>query len=402
MRYRAVRSSKVRRGQVLTPVKLAARVAQSIHLTGGDWLELGIGSGHLLKACRTGHDIDHYVGVELDRKLASKCASLVPESAELHIADVLEPAALNAVLGQRRFRVAVGNPPFGIGEVSEAAQERLKLLYPQVVQIKNWARLDLYFLLESLTRLERPGEIAFIVAAPIVQDPTLAAFRRTLIECASEIECHELPVNTFDHRAEVQSFLLVARFGQTRGAHVTLGRLAGDDFTLVSSRVVSAASAGRRMDLAHHEFQDFTQALTRRPGFRTLEELGARVVRGSRTRNQFEALGIAHFHTSDFPSANGDVAFGGEPLDGFQTAETGNILVPRVGTRCIDRAAFVAKGRRPITEAVYRVVAPAKARNGVFDWMSGDEGKAWRRAAAHGSCAKHLTVAALMTMPVPA
>lgn len=401
MRYRVVRSSKVRRGQVLTPPNLAARVARSIRLSGGEWLELGVGSGRLLEASLAVGGPDHYVGVELDRKLASQCVARAHPTVELHMADVLQPDALEAALGERRFRVAMGNPPFGIGEVSQATQARLKELYPQVVQIKDWARLDLYFLLESLSRLERPGEIAFIVAAPIVQDPALAAFRKTLIESASEIECHELPVLTFDYRAEVQSFLLVARFGRTRGARVTLGRLEGPEFALARSRTVSAADAVHRMDIAHHEFQDFSQALASRPGFTTLEGLGARVVRGSRTRNQFEALGIPHFHTSDFPAANGGVAFGGEPLAGFQTAEAGNILVPRVGTRCIDRAAYVAKGSRPITEAVYRVVVPPQARARVFDWMGGDEGKAWRRSAAHGSCAKHLTVAALMTMPVP-
>lgn len=400
MRYRSIKSAKVFRGQVLTPEKLAARLAQSITVPGGDWLELGVGSGRLLEACVASHSIDRYVAVELDRRLAAKCAT--PAPTELHFANVLQPDALDAVLGNRRFSCTVGNPPFGVGAVSPAAQARLKALYPQVTQINAWARLDLYFLLESLARLKRPGEAAFIVAAPIVQDPALATFRQTLIDSASEIECHELPADTFDKRAEVQSFLLIARFGQTRGANVTLGRLVGTDFELTVSRRVSRTEAIHRMDLAHHEFQDFTQALARRTGFTTLEDLGARIVRGSRSRHQFEDLGIEHFHTSDFPQTRGDIAFGAEPLGAFQTAEAGNILVPRVGTRCIDRAAFVAKGRRAFTEAVYRVVVPQQTRVSVFDWISSEEGKAWRRSAAHGSCAKHLTVGALMAMPVPA
>lgn len=399
MRYRSVRSTKGLRGQVLTPAKLASRLAQSIHMDGGDWLELGVGSGRLLEACLASHSVNRYIGVEVDQKLAADCATNVP--AELRIADVLQPDVLEAVLGARRFSCAVGNPPFGVGKISPAAQLRLKALYPQVVQIKAWARLDLYFLLESLARLQRPGEAAFIVAAPIVQDPALAMFRKTLIGSASEIECHELPADTFDKRAEVQSFLLIARFGRTRGASVTLGRLTGADFELTASRQVCATEAVQRMDLAYHEFRDFAQGLARRPGFTTLEGLGAHIVRGSRSRHQFEALGVEHFHTSNFPLASGDVAFGVGPLEAFQAAEAGNILLPRVGTRCIDRAAYVAKGRRAITEAVYRVAVPPQSRTAVFDWMSGDEGKAWRRSAAHGSCAKHLTVKVLMTMPVP-
>ena len=400
MRYRTVSAIRIRRGQVLTPTKLAGRLAQSIRITGGDWLELGVGSGRLMDACLSSHAVDRYVGIELDHRLAAKCASA--PAAELLVANVLDPGALQTALAGRRFSCVLGNPPFGISEVSLAAQARLKALYPYVTQIKSWARLDLYFLLESLSRLRRPGEAAFIVAAPIVQDPALATFRQTLIDSASEIECHELPPLTFDKRAEVQTFLLHARFGKVRGATVTLGRLTGNDFELTTSRRVSREGAVQSMDLAHHEFQDFSQGLARRRGFTTLEALGAHIVRGSRSRHEFEALGVDHFHTSDFPLGAGGIAFNSKSPERFQTAEAGNILLPRVGTRCIDRAAIVAKGRRAITEAVYRVVLPPRARASVFEWMSAEEGKVWRRTAARGSCAKHLTVAALLKMPVPA
>lgn len=400
MRYRTAKSNKVRRGQVPTPVKLAARLAQSLRSSGGEWLELGVGSGRLLEACLAFRSMDRYVAVELDRAVLAEAEN--SGLAELHIADVLQPNQLNAVLGDRKFKCVVGNPPFGIGEVSSAAQERLRDLYPEVTQINSWARLDLYFILESLARLKRPGEAAFIVAAPIVQDPALASFRRVLVESASEIECHELPPDTFDKDAEVQSFLLIARFGRTRGAKVTLGRLIGANFERSAARCVSREAAVKRMDLAHHEFWDFTRALEKRSGFTTLQELGASIVRGSRSRHAFEVMGINYFHTSDFPQAGGDVAFSAWSDSSFQVAEPGNILVPRVGTRCIDRAAFVVEGQRAFTEAVFRVVVPKKVRGSVFDWIGGAEGKAWRRSAAQGSCAKHLTVGALMMMPVPA
>ena len=112
-------------------------------------------------------------------------------------------------------------------------------------------------------------------------------------------------------------------------------------------------------------------------------------------------MGVTQFHTSDFPQAGGDVSFDRSTCRGFQVASRGDILVARVGSRCIERTAFVAKGTRPFTEAVYRITLPAKARTAAFDWISSAEGQAWRRQASGGSCAKHLTVSALMSMPVP-
>ena len=371
-----------------------------MRVTSGDWLELGSGSGRLIEACVGSRSMDRYVAVELDERLAAS-SPRAPEI-ELHCTDVLQPRALSAVLGNTRFSCVLGNPPFGVDKLPHEAQARLQALYPDVQVIKGWARLDIYFMLESLARLDRPGEAAFIVAAPVVQDQTLSSFRRTLVESASEIECYELPAKTFDKRAEVQSFLLIARFGCKQGATVTLGRLSGEAFEITETRRVSRVEAVRRMDLADHEFQDFGLALSRKGDFTNLRDLGASICRGSRSRLQFETMEIENFHTSDFPLDGGGVSFGRDACNEFQTASAGHILLPRVGTRCIDRGAIVAKGRRAFTEAVFRLDVPARARTSAFDWMQSDNGREWRRRAAHGSCAKHLTVATLLAMPVPA
>lgn len=385
---------------MLTPIALAQRLADGLRTSGGRWLELGSGTGRLLDACTRTRNPLSYVAVELDAELAA-CSPALQAVSLLH-ADVLNPAQLDRALASERFDCVVGNPPFGIERLNDDARARMKSLYPDVQQIKDWGRLDLYFMLESLSRLRRPGEAAFIVAAPIAQDAALAPFRKTLIDAATELECYELPPQTFDNRAEVQSFLLIARFSSKLGARVTLGRLKGVGFHLDVARRVSREDAIRRLDIGHHEFADFEARLASRANFSTLEGLGAHVVRGSRTRHQFEALGVEHFHTSDFPDAGGGVEFDSALGSNFKAAEAGHILVPRVGSRCIDRSAIVSRGSRPFTEAVYRITLPHRARTGVFDWMSSDEGRAWRRAAANGSCAKHLTVTSLMQMPVPA
>lgn len=379
---------------------LAARLAGSLQTDAGDWLELGSGSGRLLEACLASRSIDHFVGVEYDQRLAALSPCRPP--VELFQADVLQPQALQSLLGDRRFSCVVGNPPFGVEKLSTASIERLYSLYPDARVVNGWARLDLYFMLESLSRLKRPGEAAFIVAAPIVQDPALASFRETLIDSASEVECYELPHKTFDKRAEVQSFLLIARFGAKGCARVVSGRLAGPEFQITQTRQLTREAAIHRLDLAHHEFLDFNQALTRRNDFTTLAQLGASICRGSRSRHEFEAMELEHFHTTDFPQAGGDVSFGRGVRSEFQMATAGHILVSRVGSRCIDRTAIVVKGQRAFTEAVYRIVVPESARTATFDWMSSEDGRAWRRQAALGSCAKHLTVSSLMAMPVPA
>nr|WP_269143360.1 N-6 DNA methylase [Burkholderia stagnalis] len=397
MRYRNPSDKRSILGQVFTPPALAERLMRILGVDGGQWLELGVGGGQLMEACFEFASPEQFIGVEIDRDLIRRHARRVDMT--LHCVDVLDPCRLGHLLTEHQFEYSVGNPPFGEARLPPHAIERLHDLCPGLPR-GQWSRMDLYFVLESLSRLRRPGAAAFIVGAPLIDAPALQAFRRALIDQAGEIECFELPINTFPN-AEVRSYLIVAKFSLRKlGCNVHVGRLEGADFVMTKRIKVTGEQGVARLDLAFYEFTDVHLALKARSG-KTLEEMGGVVVRGSRSRNEFEALGIPSFHTTDFPGGRNEISFRGACNNQFQLAEAGNILVPRVGSRCLDRQVMVSKGRRPYTEAVYRITVPAKYRSKVFDWMRSPEGVSWRVMAARGACAKHLTVSTLLQMPVP-
>jgi len=384
----------------MTPPPLARRLVGLLSGQEDTWLELGSGNGRIAQACLDLCSPSSFVGVELDKRLLRGSPS--DARATFFQGDALSPAGLAGLLGEQLFSRTTGNPPYGMQALGRDAQSRIAELCPGIPQIVDWVQLDLYFILESLARLKRPGEAAFIVGAPIAEDIRFKAFRHALILAASEVECYELPVDAFYKKAEVQSFLLVARFGATRLKSVRLGKMFGEAFDVVAARWISPEQAIQRLDFAFHEFQALSAALHSKLGCRTLEELGATVVRGSRTRAQFDELGIESFHTSDFPREGTEVRFAPSLDHGFQSAAASDFLLPRVGTRCMDRQALVVKGQRHYTEAVYRLRVPARHHAQVADWVLSEAGTSWRQAAAKGSCAKHITVASLMEMPVPA
>lgn len=399
MRYRLTPSPKKNRAQVMTPPGLARRLVELVTPHGGAWLELGCGSGRLAQACLDLGSPGTYIGIECDPRLLDQCSP--DPRAHFVPGDVLSPSGMADLLEGQTFSRVIGNPPYGMQAMDQVGQRRFAALCPGIAQIMHWVQQDLYFVLESLARLQRPGEAAFIVGAPIAQDVRLMAFREQLMAAASEIECYELPNDAFDKGAEVQSYLLVARFGASRLKRVRLGRMQGAELEIVNERWIGADQASRRLDIGFHEFEALSDALHRRSGSRPLSEMGASIVRGSRTRSQFDDLEIAHFHTSHFPPNQSEVHFDDDRDHGFQVARAGDILLPRVGTRCLDRQALVTKGRRHYTEAVYRLRVPKRSQTAVVDWVFSDAGTRWRQAAAKGSCAKHVTVASLMAMPVP-
>lgn len=367
---------------------------------GESWLELGVGNGRLADACLQKLEPASYVGVEKDRSLIETC--LVSPSSRFVLADVLDPKRLSQILGNKLYSRVAGNPPYGCTALPVAAQNRFEALCPGLQLVNGWGHLDLYFVLESLARLQRPGQAGFIVSAALAEDVRLTAFRKVLIETASEVQCYALPADSFGNKAEVQSYILIARFGRVKQrAIVKVGRLAGEDFSIAEERSISADAAIARLDLGYHKFVELNTSLQARTGSVTMRELGATIIRGSRSHHQFVDMGVPHFHTSDFPRDGGDIKFDHARASQFQLACEGDILVPRVGTRCLDRHAVVVTGSRPYTEAVYRLRVPGKQVDRIAAWIGSDAGTVWRTAAAKGACAKHLTVAALMQMPIP-
>lgn len=398
-RYRATGGLRAQRGQVMTPRPMAEALLRILDSSGGRWLELGSGTGQIAKAVYDLAMPDGYVGVEVDEDIASLCPNL--PGFEFFGHDVLSAISLDRLLGEQQFDHVIGNPPYGTHELPEQARKRILKLCPELEMQRAWAPIDLYFMLESLSRLKSTGAGAFIVGTDIPSGPQTQPFRKMLLEQASEIECYELPSTAFGVGVEVRAYILVTRFGRARTNHVTLGRL-NKQYEITSLRQVKRELSVENMTLGYHEFYDMNKALKHASHGVTMRDLDVSIIRGSRTRAEFVRQGIEHFHTSDFPKTGVEISLGSEkPAESFQQAAVGDILLPRVGTRCLERQALVVSGQSPYSESVFRVRAPARYQERVLRWITSGECANWRRAAASGACARHLTVSTLLDMPVP-
>lgn len=397
-RYRAVVDSRARFGQVMTPRPMAETLLRLLGSTGGNWLELGSGTGRLAEAVYNEASPQSYLGVELEESMINLCPKLPSFQYLKH--DVLAAAALARSLGEQQFDHVIGNPPYGMHSLPTQSKKRLLKLCPELDFQFSWAPIDLYFVLESLARLKSTGTGAFIVGADIPCGVQSLPFRKMLIDQASEIECYELPSTAFGYRVEVQSYMLIVRFGRSRAQYVSLGRL-DEQFEATSLRRLDRSLAIESMNLSYHEFTEMNEALRRSSSGVTMKDLDVKIIRGCHTRSQFSQLGVAHFHTSDFPKSGMEISLECESTPDYRQATVGDILLPRVGTRCLEHKAVVVSGQSPYSDSVFRVRAPAQHQERVVRWIMSDECASWRRAAARGACAKHLTVSALLSMPVP-
>lgn len=377
----------------MTPPALASALAATLPANAtGNLLEVGAGRGALLEAtCRALPRL-HVTAIELDRALARGLASA---GHDVFVGDATRKRTWDR-LSRQQFDVVVGNPPYA---VSDRELDPRHLLDWGLLDSIRGARLDAFFVAESLARLRTGGAGAFILPMTLLTDKVYAGFRRKLVQQFAKLTVIELPSRAFPG-AEVRT--VICSFSGERNRSCKIRLASGDqDGRVLDEIAVNAREAEHRADFTYHvQIRDLRRRLAGQAF--TLAELGAHVVRGSATAQRFAALGVGCLHTTDFPEEGiGRLSFKKDPAELFKTAQAGDIVVPRLGSRCLLRQAIVVRGSTPYTESVYRVRVAKEHRQAVLDCLAGSVGETWRKLHAKGSCAKHLTLSDLLEMPVP-
>lgn len=397
MRYRKPTTRSAELGQFFTPPAISRLLARQLGSSTRSVLELGAGAGALATAVSTRFPSANLTLVELDRALHAQLAKRFSDSTVLHV-DVVNAPRLHTALGDRLYSAAIGNPPFSSFLAPARTASMLEAFGPEASS-GHWHRTDLVFAAESLARVRPGGTVALILAAPLIAHAPGQSFRAKFMTDFSDIRIYELPAHLYQRAKEVQSYLLCGRRAEVRrGERVLLAR-ADIDGNVVDQLRITRSAALTRMDFSFHE------QMTRLgipKGTKTLQDLGAIVVRGSRTHAQFESLGADHLHTTDLEHRSTRLRLPAAHRSSrdFNIVEAGDIAVPRVGTRCLTRQALVERGGLPYSESIYRIRLPKAQRTAVFDALEGPIGQAWRQLHAHGSCAKHLTLGDLLALPI--
>jgi hypothetical protein len=128
--------------------------------------------------------------------------------------------------------------------------------------------------------------------------------------------------------------------------------------------------------------------------------IGGKIYRGNLSRNTLLQQQVPHFHTTSFPVSENEVTLDSDVQDGLPFAREGDILLARVGSRCLDRQVIVKSGKRAITDCVYRLQLPEETVHTAMASLTSTHGKLWRQMNAKGACAKYLTKESILSMPL--
>jgi hypothetical protein len=398
LRYRNARDEADLLGQVFTPQPIAELLVKSLPADQRpvrQIVDLGAGEGALSLSALARYKRAKALLVEIDPRYAKSLCGLIKSgmnAVQVAHADVLSAnwtIPINPDL-------ILSNPPYGAIAVTPEIKNVLVRSGLDVPVSGEWVRGDAAFVARAWAIAERGSRLGLIVASPMIREPACRRLRETLVSELRGLCVTQLDERTFQN-AEVRAFLITGQRSINRHRNVLLRKVLADG-TIFDEMEVSHTAAVLNLDIDYHRALG-RLGLTANDVSETLGSVGASIVRGSRSQKDFERLGLSAFHTTDFPdSADGVVLRGAR--SGYHLAKSGDILIPRVGSRCLAKQARVREGEGLFTDCIYRLTVKQRSLARVWKTLASSFGAEWRLANAGGSCAKHITVQTLLAMPV--
>lgn len=348
-------------------------------------IDLGVGEGSLLMGVN-----DHWSDATLHGIDIDQC-SLDIARAQLGRGTFGKADCLSATLAPAikellsSADVVLCNPPF-LEFAHSAARFAASQDWRQAAEVK--------FFEISLQLLRPGGSLGIIFPARYVSGPAYREFRRQLLLTCNVVSVTHLPASTFK-TAEVDTYFIVLRKEPPNGK-MLLQVLDGEG-RRTSTIYLNGHDAIERMDHPYHAGTSEWVANSVPLSILLTQDVSRGVE--SSGRNTPDWI----FHTTSFKMfPHGRIRC--PPFDSLLTrglAMTGDILIPRVGSRCLHHCAQIVSGKTTFSDCVYRLRVASEWRTHVFNYLRSPFGIAMRSIAAHGSCVKVLGKQALLDLPIP-
>lgn len=348
-------------------------------------IDLGVGEGSLLMGAN-----DHWRdaalhGIDIDQ------ANLDLARAKLGRGTFGKADCLSATLSPAisalfsTADVVLCNPPF-LEFAHRIGSDAISQDWRQTAEVK--------FFEISLQLLRPGGSLGIIFPARYVSGPAYREFRKQLLLTCNVVSVTHLPASTFE-TAEVESYFLVLRKEAPAGK-IKLQAL-DDGGQLKPVLSLTSQVAVERMDYCYHAGMSNWVADAVPLALLLTED----ICRGMESSGRTTPDSI--FHTTSFkfhPDGLIRCPVLGAPSK-QRLALEGDILIPRVGSRCLHYAAQVQSGEILFSDCIYRLRIAPEWRVYLLAYLRSPAGIAMRSIAAHGTCVKILGKQALLDLPVP-
>jgi len=349
-----------------------------------DVLDMGIGDGALTHSARRRWPHAHYVAIDIDDSI---CASI--RNLKL---DNLEIINMDAVLytSKHRYSIAICNPPYG-------KLDRTNLLYQNILThfIKTIGcipTIDVLFIYKNLQLLRNDGILGIVVPDGVLTRLNLQPFRKWLLMNFSIENIIALPSKVFD-ATEASTHIMIIRKSKSKASVIPIG-ITDVKGKVLDTLCINSIDAMYRMDYNYHKWQNGRTT-------NALNEINDNVIyikRGKYSHTQLKQMQLPYIHSNSF-EAFSQICLpnNNSHYDKQHMARKDDILICRVGRRCVGKVAYVKRGWALVSDCVYIVRMNGVPGKKIFDILKQQDYAEWLTANAHGVCAKVISKNELQT-----
>ena len=306
-------------------------------------LELGVGKGSLLKAAlQRWNDID-FIGADVDDDNISMLSNEFPNIKFYLLNGLSSKLDSKLNLEINSIDVAICNPPY---LYIDKNKEVNSIVYNAGLgKSVNYKRLtsDIVFMAQNLILLKSGGELGIILPDGLITSHEFEFFRKQILNNHLLLGIIELPDRIFK-KTEAKTFILSGK---------------------------------------------------------SLGELNVKIQRGKYTKKELTVMNVDFIHTSDlYSNTSSELIFRKNKYENGVIAKEGDIVLSRVGKRCIGTFSVIKKGNVLISDCIYRIQTTEVIRKKIIDALNSDYGKKWMKAHSHGVCAKVISKTDLLNFRI--
>jgi type I restriction enzyme M protein len=358
------------------------KLIQSLNLTRPKVaLDIGFGSGNLLHAAKRRWNDLSLVGVDVDNEnIANARSKKLIQAVELNGFDPSLPEIIYERFGP--IDLLVGNPPYYSRELDTDAKTILKSIGLLDCLSKHIKKVpaELIFLAQNLRILSKVGELGLIVPAGLVSGERWIKIREFLFTNYHVSNVIQLPTDSFKS-TDAQTFMLIISRKSTINTKTTLSH--------TSELKVLNINVSDAIIRADYGFYRETKGLIK---LESKEFYGLQLYRGNKSFKELAEATSVYMHSTRMPNDFEKKSLSNSPLEGAKNTKPGDILIARVGRRCLGRVVYVKEGNIPVSDCIIGI-RPNSKKIGkeVLKKLSSSHFRNYLQQTSFGVSAKYIT-----------
>lgn len=382
-------------GQHMTPPKIAELLCRELPDGIGAAIDLAVGHGDLLLPLKNRFLDIQLHGIDCDPERLAFATRCLGEG-RTTLGDGLTTRLPRRLSGSGLIFAVVCNPPFLPMAASAEAERLISAAFPGVASRHGLRRMEMAFFARALLEAKkRNGWVAIVLPSAFAAGLQYAPYRKSLMETYRVVKAIEIRESCF-RDTEATTVLLFVDAGSRPTGDVQIAKyeMSKDKLQEIYNGPVSSS---QRLDATYWKAAHLHQSKSP-----TLRQVGAEIARGTRSHAEAARKRQRLFHTTDLSRlTNHRVALALMRCGRNDVvAKSGDILLPRTGTRVRWEPVEVTRGIAPISDHVLRIRTPREFRAAVWQSFRHPNFRVWLESVSKGVCATVLTKQELLDMPL--